>query len=148
MVRTEELGFTVHGTLPAAPERVWRALADDADRHAWWPDVRRFETVAGGRFEERWSDGEREVITSGRVLDVEPGHRLRLSWADDDWRGTTTVTFELRPGEAPDTTELVIHHAGWERIPGGEALAHAHEDGWRAHLARLADHVRQRDRVP
>ena len=131
------LAVTVRAILPAAPDRVWHALLDDHERSRWWPQLRRVEAVPGGRFEERWNDGAREVLTSGVVAAVEPGRRLQLRWADEDWPSETLVELELRPEGSG--ASLRVTHAGWEALPDGAALARAHERGWTAHVHRLRE---------
>ena len=129
----------VGGTLPAVPAAVWRALIDPGERRAWWPQLGELEARPGGRFEERWRDGRREVVTAGTVTDVVPERGLTLLWADDDWPEATDVEIELR--EEDGATAIEIRHAGWDRLPDGDALAAAHERGWRAHVEALGRHL-------
>lgn len=130
---------TVTAALPAPPEQAWQALLDAAQRRRWWPQMRRLDPAAGGVFEERWSDGAREVVTAGRVEAVEPASRLRLRWADDDWPTHTHVTIELSPG--PGGTAVRVRHEGWRALPDGDGLARAHERGWRTHVERWRRHL-------
>jgi uncharacterized protein YndB with AHSA1/START domain len=131
--------FTVEGDLPAEPERAWRALVDDLERVGWWPHMELIEAEPGGRFEERWPELDREVLTSGTVTAAEAPSRLALDWADEGWSAQTTVTIELEAtGEG---THARITHAGWDALPDGAALAAGHEAGWRSHLERWAEYL-------
>ena len=70
----------------------------------------------GGRLTERWTDdGGREVITSGEVVRLAAPRMLELTWADDDWDGSTRVLFQL--AQATDATRLTLTHSGWEALP-------------------------------
>ncbi len=121
--------------VPAPPERVWDAIVDDARRGAWWSYLR-LDARPGGRLEERWTDAlGAEVVTSGEVVDAVPLRGLRLTWADEGWPAATVVDISLEP--CPAGTAVTVRHTGWDRLPGGDALAAAHAAGWRAHLDDL-----------
>lgn len=116
---------------------MWRALADDAFRAAWWPDLE-LDVRPGGRFVERWRDRDGvEKRTRGEVLEAVPPRLLRLTWRDDDWPAATEVLVSLEP--IPRGTRITLRHDGWDWLgePGRE-LRPAHEEGWRAHLDALA----------
>lgn len=98
------------------------------------------DATVGGVFEEHWTDDDGNTLrTSGRVLDVVEQRLLRLSWADDDWPAPTEV--EVCLADVDGGTSVRVRHAGWERLVGGTALADAHRDGWRMHLANLRAYV-------
>ena len=60
-------------TFDAAPEQLWEALTT-AERLARWFGTARGDVVPGGRYELP------EMETSGRLVEVEPPHRLLLTW--------------------------------------------------------------------
>jgi len=83
-------------------------------------------------FVERWTgDDGRARLTQGEVLALVPQRLLRLSWADDDWKATTTVEFGIEVFDS-DRTEVRVTHIGWEQF-GDRAsqMWMAHEAGWR-----------------
>lgn len=112
--------------IPASPDAVWHALADDDVRARWWS----YLTVDGCSFVERWGDGQ---VTRGEVLEVVPAARLRCSWQDDGWPSCTEVTIELAAA-TDGGTRVVLTHTGWDVLPDGAALEAAHREGWRRHL--------------
>lgn len=101
--------------------------------------MRRLDAVAGGTFEERWKDGQRRVVTAGRVEAFEPARRLELRWADHDWPAETRVTVVLSPD--PAGASVLIRHDGWDLLPDGDELARSHERGWRIHVDRWRRHL-------
>jgi uncharacterized protein YndB with AHSA1/START domain len=122
-------------SISAPADDVWRAIVVAEVRAGWWAYLDLDATV-GGRFEERWTDGDgREVLTAGTVTDVVAGRSLVLSWADDDWPTATRV--EVRLAETDGTTVVHVLHTGWEALPDGAALAEQHGHGWRLHLDNL-----------
>src|SRR5262249_13524611 len=70
------------------------------DIGSWWPldyasfggdraSELHFEPYAGGRFYERYKDGEEH--TGGRVLRWEPPRLVAYTWQHDDWSAPTEV---------------------------------------------------------
>ena len=127
--------------LPVPAEVAWSLITENAHIARWWGGYARLEPRQGGRFEERWSDGDREVVTSGEVLAFEPLVRLEISWADDDWLGTTTVSFAI--SEAPGGVRLALVHDGWDVIAPArrKELMANHATGWNGHLRSLATYA-------
>ena len=140
-VETADDRIVVRIKLPATAGTVWQALVDPSHIGGWWGDYVSFEARPGGRLVERWSNGTREVTTSGRVIHVEPVQSIELTWADDDWPAETQVAFNL--SEEARQTELVLTHSGWDSLPTREraALMRHHAAGWSHHLQNLADYV-------
>ncbi|GAB4534098.1 MAG: hypothetical protein Tsb0019_35800 [Roseibium sp.] len=118
----------------ASAERLWRVLVSPS---LWWGEGVRLDARAGGDFHEPWRDASGEHHTRGKVLEIEPPRRLRLSWGDDDWSFVTQVTFTLHP--EGDGCRLDLRHAGWQDAPadGRRKLTDNHRAGWRFHLKNL-----------
>jgi uncharacterized protein YndB with AHSA1/START domain len=117
----------VSRTLAAAPEAVWRVVADPHHQPRWWPRVRRVEDVT----EEQWTQVLATAKGGGiradfRLLEREEGRRLR--WTQE-LEGSpferllmeAETTVELEPATAPDdatrvTVELRQRLRGWSRL--------------------------------
>jgi uncharacterized protein YndB with AHSA1/START domain len=130
-----ELDFAV------PPMRAWTMLTEQQHIAAWWGEHVQLQARPGGTLRETWSDGARQVITSGQVTRCDPPAALELSWADDDWPGETRVAFHLA-GHG-DGTRLVLDHSGWGVHPADRRsdLIGAHASGWSQYLARLAEYA-------
>ena len=137
----------------APPERAFEVFT--AGFATWWPkshsvveaeqQAAYIEPAAGGRWYERGVDGTECVW--GRVLAIEPPHRLLLSWQldqefepdpDPSTAGEVEVTF-TREGEG---TRVVLEHRGFERrADGGAQVAEsvAGEGGWSGLLVAYAE---------
>lgn len=114
--------------VPCDADRAWRVFVGEPT--AWWPPThcllrttpRRsvvIEPGAGGRFYDLGQDGSE--ADWGRVLDWEPPHRLRMSWAvdgtwqpvdDDALASRIEVTFTPGPG---GTTTVSLAHVELHR---------------------------------
>lgn len=111
---------------------------------AWWPldrfsfDTSRsmevhIEPFVGGRFFERYSDGEEH--TSGRVLTWNPPSEVVYTWTHSEWVAPTEVAVRFI---AEDTlvTRVELEHRAWERL--GIAAAESRDqyaNGWPTVLA-------------
>jgi uncharacterized protein YndB with AHSA1/START domain len=128
--------------LPATTARIWSALTDPEEIHAWWGDYVSLDARPGGRFVERWTDqGGSGVTTSGVVTRAVPEKLLELTWADEGWIATTTVAFEIQP--LASGCRLRLEHRGWAGLPEDERaeLMEDYAAGWTRQLQRLAVHL-------
>ncbi len=110
----------------------------------WWPLHEGFsyggehakevhlEPVTGGRFYERYADGQEFDV--GRVLVYEPPTRIVFTW-QGGWAAPTEV--EVRFSAEGPVTRVDLEHRGWERLG---ALAQEHRtsfmNGWPTVLGR------------
>jgi uncharacterized protein YndB with AHSA1/START domain len=121
-------------TIAAPPERIFRALTDPKELPRWWGADDLYRTTShasdlrkGGawRSEGKGADGTPFAV-SGEYLDVDPPHRLVMTW-QPDWDGgnVTTVTYLLEPVEGG--TKLTLRHDGF----GARAdSCRSHANGW------------------
>lgn len=103
-------------TLNAKSDKVWAALTTDIGK--WWAyrvgDDEQTSSVSldarlGGKFEERWGDGE--GVIWGEVVDFRRGKRLRLKGAlGMAGAGVNDYMYELAP--KGDKTVLTLKHHG------------------------------------
>jgi uncharacterized protein YndB with AHSA1/START domain len=96
----------------------------------WMGEHARLDARAGGEF----AVDVRGVPVRGRYLEVDPPHRLLISWGHDGSErlppGASTLEVILRPVAGGTRVEIV--HSG---LPEPEATRHA--GGWRLFLGRL-----------
>ncbi|TIQ27597.1 MAG: ATPase [Mesorhizobium sp.] len=126
-------------TIAVPPERVFRAITAEDQIPLWWGADDMYRTTKhtadvrpGGawRSEGKGADG-RDFHVSGEYIEVEPPHRLVMTWiAPWDGDNVTTVTYTLEPVE--NGTRLTLRHdgfgqrhescrdhgSGWERVLG------------------------------
>jgi uncharacterized protein YndB with AHSA1/START domain len=81
-------------------ERVWRAVAEPADRDAWFPQRIEGDLVAGGPLRFVDDPNAADDGFDGRCLRIEPPHLLELAWGED------VLRIELTPNG--DGTRLVF----------------------------------------
>jgi uncharacterized protein YndB with AHSA1/START domain len=113
----------------------------------WWPlhegyshggeraDQIHLECRHGGRFFERFSDGEE--LTIGTVLVYEPPARVVFTWRSPGWDAPTEV--DVRFTADSGGTRVELEHRGWESAgPNAAAAAKRFDGGWDTVLARYA----------
>lgn len=122
----------------AAPEVVWRALTDERERRAWWPDMH-LDAVVGGAVRATWEEGGAQLTSVGTVREVVAAERLTFTWSDEDWEAITTVTVRLRP--TAGGTRVTVREDGFAQLADGARIAAEHRAGWQHHLDRLRDHL-------
>lgn len=133
--------LTLVRRIAARPSVVFDALtAPEAIRQWWGPDagpvlLAETDLRIGGRFRVRFRmlDGS-EHESSGEYLEIDPPHRLAMSWrwltgGGDD--GESRVEISLRP--VAGGTELTFTHA---RLSSA-AARESHREGWIGALDKL-----------
>lgn len=115
----------------ASPERVFEHFASCAAMTSWMGQWAELDPIVGGRFAVD-IDG---VAVRGRYLELDPPHRLVISWGHAGSArlppGASTLEVALTP-EADGTRVKIVHH----QLPEPEASRHP--AGWRHFLDRLA----------
>lgn len=118
---------SVHVKRPV--DAAFRLFVDDMGK--WWPlhtghysyggerakDIF-LEAHIGGRFYERFADGDEFVV--GEVLICDRPNVIGFTWASPGWDAPTEV--EVRFTADGDGTRVDLEHRGWERA-GREARA-------------------------
>lgn len=124
--------------------RVRRGIEDAFDLFTrdvgqWWPLDRasfggdrahelHFEPFVGGRFYERYTDGEEHA--AGQVLRWEPPRCIAYTWQHDNWAGPTEVEVRFI-AEAPGVTRVELEHRAWDRLGAIAAeMREMYENGW------------------
>lgn len=118
-------------------EKTFRLFTDGIGK--WWPlkegfsfDTKRaaeifLEGRVGGRFFERFSDGEESEI--GVVTAYAPPERIAFTFKAPDWQGPTEV--EVRFSREADGTRVDLEHRNWERAGAkAKGMRDAFNGGW------------------
>ena len=105
--------------IDAPPERVWQALVDPVEIVQWLAESCDVD-LASGRY--TLASGTPGITGAHRVVDVQPGRRLSLSFAMDGH--STTLDITLTPHESG--TRLVTHHTFAEEGSPVDPM-HVHE---------------------
>ena len=130
--QSESLSFEFD--LPHGPEKVWRALTDEALLAKWLLPVTGLELEPGAAFTFRappqpgW-DG----TVRCRMLEIEPQRKLRMAWVVGGL--DTVVTFTLTP--EPSGTRLTLVQSGFQ--PDQKRNFGGARYGWRMMGDRLED---------
>jgi uncharacterized protein YndB with AHSA1/START domain len=96
-------------------EAVWAALTDARAIRQWWVDTD-FRAEPGHEFFFRDKpQGKWDGVVRGRVLEAEPGRRVRFTW--DGGGHQTVVEFRLEPAEGGGT-RLLLSHDGFRGLSG------------------------------
>jgi uncharacterized protein YndB with AHSA1/START domain len=106
----ETQSVLIDRTLAHAPEKVWRALTEQA-LIADWLMANDFRPEVGHRFTFRMAAAQGwNGIVEGEVLEVERLRRLVYSWTSEGGPDTV-VAWTLEP--APEGTRLVMQQTGF-----------------------------------
>ena|SRR5215211_3590497 len=125
----EPLTASVH--VEARPDRVFAYFTDPRAMVSWMGDYALLDATPGGEF----SVDINGVPVRGRYLEVEPPHRLVISWghAGSERLPPGASTVEVRLTAAGSGTRVEVVHRD---LPEPDAAGHAR--GWRHFLDRLA----------
>ena len=131
--------------VPLAPADAFRLFTDGIGE--WWPLAAGFsyggdracdiflEPVVGGRFYERFVDGDELQV--GTVVVCTPPDRVVFTWRSPEWPADTEVEVRFRAERSGTTVELA--HRGWERVgTDAAALAQRWANGWPGVVACFA----------
>ena len=116
--------------IAAPPERVYEYFTRPEAMIRWMGDYALLEPVADGRFEL----DVRGTPVRGRYLELEPPHRLLISWgyAGSERLPPGASTVEVQLTADGDGTRVVLEHRD---LPQEERQSHL--SGWTHYLARL-----------
>lgn len=116
--------------IDATPEEVFRYLTEPSAMVQWMGQSAVLEAVPDGRFEVDVNG----VPIRGRYVELDPPHRLVVSWGAEGNDvlppGSTRLEFTLTP--TASGTQLRLVHS---ELPEDEAAKHA--EGWMHFLSRL-----------
>jgi uncharacterized protein YndB with AHSA1/START domain len=138
----EETALELRRTLPAPPERVFRAWTEAGQVKQWFgpkgctvPEAE-LDLRVGGRYRFTLEEPDGRHIVAGEYVEISPPERLVFTWK---WEHVpedspeTLVTVEFLP--RGDGTEMVLTH---ERFPSAD-VRDLHNQGWTSSFDCLAD---------
>jgi uncharacterized protein YndB with AHSA1/START domain len=117
--------------IKAAPERVFQALSEKAELERWFVRIAEVDMRPGGALRFEWSP---EIVERGKILVLEPSHRLSYTWEAFS-PDPTTITFEVTAEN--DGTRLQFIHAGIGEGEGWGNYYNGMGHGWDIHLKNL-----------
>ena len=133
--------ITLVRRIAARPAIVFEALTTPEGIRSWWgPDagpvlIAESDPRVGGQIRVRFRmlDGS-EHESRGKYLEIDPPHRLSMSWqwqGMPDGTGVSRIDISLR--ETPEGTELTFTHSD---LPD-DAVGESHRRGWSGSLDKL-----------
>ena len=132
-----EFVYTVYIAAPA--ERVWNALVDGDVTRKYWGHENRSDWRPGSRWEHIRVGPGGEVDVAGRVIEIDPPHRLVVSWfspeAEGDPARTSHVTYEVTA--MGEETKLVVTHSDLNE----ESMRVGVSAGWPLVLSSLKSYL-------
>ena len=122
--------------IKATAEAVWNGLIDREITKAYWGHYNESDWQPGSRWDHVRSDGSGKIDTRGRIVEMNPPHKMVWSWAFDSEaeqpEKLSRVTYELtRLG--PDTKLTVTH----SELEPGSNMDKGVREGWPAVLSNL-----------
>ncbi len=125
--------------VPLGADETFALLTEPERLRRWQAVAARIDLRAGGEY--RWTIVPGHTA-AGKVVEVEPGRRLVISWGWEDSEdlppGASTVTVTLEPADGGTVVRLV--HEG---LTDDQAAGHL--EGWTHYLDRLATAARDGD---
>ncbi|WOF21645.1 SRPBCC domain-containing protein [Microbacterium betulae] len=135
--------LSVSTVVEATPAAVWRVLTDG--RSAWWPGML-FEPEVGACLTETWEEDGETLRATGTVVGSDALRRLDFVWSEPHWHGTLAVSIRL--ASVGSGTEVTVIEQGFTSIDAPSTLLAEHVAGWRFHLDRLVQALRNPNRIP
>ena len=134
-------------TIPASPDRVYRAWTTPEEVRQWWGRTEGFTVTdvemdvrVGGRWRVEMRGFDTSSIAVGTFQELSPPGRIAFTFGWVEPRieatdiGETYVTVEFRDAEGGGTEVVLVH----ERLSGPVVMTF-HEYGWKSSLAGLGD---------
>ncbi|RYE39537.1 MAG: hypothetical protein EOP48_25670 [Sphingobacteriales bacterium] len=97
--------FTIERSYNAPVKKVWDAITNNASMKNWYFDLEDFKPEVDFEFQFWGEDKGVKFLHLCRVVAVEQEKKLAYTWRYDGRPGNSTVTFELFPEDASETSE-------------------------------------------
>lgn len=131
----------------ATAEQVWQALTDPEITGRYWGHAQVSDWVVGSRVDHVRTDGSGISDAAGRVIEVDPPHRLTFGFDDPGQIDApdfepSVVTFEIESHR--DIVKLTVTHARLRNLEELQAVS----QGWPSVLANLKTLLETGDVLP
>ncbi len=121
----------------ATIQTVWKALTDKEEMKKWYFDLSEFKAEVGFEFQFAGQGVKGEhYMHLCKITEVIPLKRLQYSWAYENLKGFSLVTFDLF--KEGNKTRLTLTHTGIETFPqdNTDFDLKNFEGGWTALLTK------------
>lgn len=116
----KEAPVVVERTYDASVKRVWKALTDKEQMKEWYFTLDDFIPEKGFHFSFRGQGHKGEQYVHHCIItEMIPYKKLQYSWAYENYKGYSLVTFELF--EEGEQTRVKLTHHGLETFPQNNA---------------------------
>jgi len=126
--------------IKTSPDKVFKAIIDEAELQKWWVDVPILEQKVGGTLEFKFlkENSERlqkDYVVKGKVLEIIPNKKLVYTWnpVDEPELAGSVVTWSLQ--EDSDQTKVSVVHSGLDNCKNYDLLL----ESWSYFISRLSN---------
>lgn len=142
IIETAETGLTVHRTIDAPRERVYRAYLDPVELTEWFapgsltPEVHALDPEPGGPLSVSFVDEENRTDLEGTFVEMIENERIVHTWNYPGEEGSP-VTWELR--DVDGGTEVTLTHEDIDPYRERSAAENVdgYVEGWTSALEKL-----------
>jgi len=121
----------VEKIINAPVDRVWAAITDHSELTKWYFKMPAFEAKTGFEFQFEGGTKDQTFTHLCKITEVIKNKKLQHTWAYKDYKGSSTVTWELT--DMGGKTKVKLTHTGLETITGDPLFKRENfEKGWNA----------------
>jgi len=111
-----EKQVVVEKLFAVSPEKLWKAITDNAEMKLWYFDLEEFVPEVGFEFRFWGGTEERQYLHICKITEVINGRKLCHTWSYDGIPGLTNLCFEISPTN-DGNSKLKLSHSGFETFP-------------------------------
>lgn len=126
--------------MPVSPAEAYRYWTDPELVARWWAPSTSYGSGPEATYRYSWP--QQDWHLSGRVVETDPGRRLRPTWRWEHEPQRLERELEVRFAPDGGGTRLTVTHGPYGEAPDEAAERDEHLEGWRHFLPRLAEAAR------